>query len=109
MGAHIGGPARSLGLRLAEGPWGQPYQVLAAQGHAYYQRAHFFTRSELAALLATAGLQPKRTRSALFHGPEAEPTPDDVREGDDPTAGFTALLCVVDTLPPHDRSSSRNH
>ena len=83
-----------LGLVLAEGPWGQVYQECAAAGHPYYQRAHFFTRADLASLLAAADLHSVRTRSALFSPPDAEPSAADARDGDDPTAGFTALLCL---------------
>jgi SAM-dependent methyltransferase len=84
-----------LGLVLAEGAWGQHYQRLGAQGHPYYQRAHFFTRPELTALLAQAGLSAVRTRSALLQPPEVEPAAADAREGDDPAAGFTAILATI--------------
>jgi hypothetical protein len=80
-----------LGLVPAEGPWGQHYRQLAAQGHAYYRQAHFFTRGDLAALFAAVGMASIRTRSALFWSPAATPDGGRAREGDDPAAGFTAL------------------
>ena len=85
-----------LGLIPGEGPWGQHYRALAAAGHAYYQRAHFFTRAELAALLAAAGLWQVRARSALFWPPAGGPIGGGIRDGDDLAAGFTALLVGVD-------------
>lgn len=85
-----------LGLVLAEGPWGEEYQARAAAGHPYYQRAHFFTRTDLASLLAAADLHPVRVRSALFGPPDSEPSAADARDGDDPRAGFTALLVARD-------------
>lgn len=88
----------ALGLVLAEGPWGQEYQARAAAGHPYYRRAHFFSRTDLASLLAAADLHPVRVRSALFGPPEAEPSAADARDGDDPRAGFTALI-VTATKP----------
>lgn len=87
-----------LGLVLAEGPWGREYQKRAATGHPYYQRARFFTRDNLASLLAAADLYPVRVRSALFGPPDVQLSVMDARDGDDPRAGFTALL-VTATKP----------
>lgn len=81
-----------LGLIPGEGPWGREYRALAAQGNPYYRRAHFFDRAEIGSLFATAGLRPVRTRSALFWPPAGEPVPADPREGDDPSAGFIAVM-----------------
>ncbi len=86
-----------LGLVLAEGPLGVEYRAKAAEGHPYYREAHFFTRGELASLLTSADLQAVRTRSALLVSPELsstgiEPSRDPPRDGDDPRAGFTAIL-----------------
>lgn len=83
-----------LGLALAEEAWDQHYQGLGAQGHPYYQRAHFFTRPKLTALLARAGFHAVRTRSALPRPPEVEPATADAREGGGPAAGFTAILAT---------------
>ena len=86
-----------LGLIPAEGPWGRHYRALAAEGHAYYRLAHFFTRGELASLLAAAGLRPERVRSALFQPPGVESVAAGARGGDDLAAGFTAVL--LDVVP----------
>jgi SAM-dependent methyltransferase len=99
-----------LGLVLAEGPWGQEYRARAAAGHPYYRRAHFLTRADLASLLAAADLHPVRVRSALFSLPEAALTSGDIRDGDDPTAGFTALLVTAKSghrASPRGRPASR--
>ena len=86
-----------LGIVPADGPWGTYYQVLARQGHAYYQHAHFFGRAELATLLETAGFRSVRTRSALFWAPRGEPpTAGTALEGDGARAGFLALLAAPD-------------
>ncbi|MCL4465717.1 MAG: class I SAM-dependent methyltransferase [Chloroflexi bacterium] len=89
-----------LGLLPSEGPWGQHYRALAAAGNAYYQRAHFFTRAELASLFAAAGLRPVRARSALFWPPAGGPVGGTAREGDDLAAGFSALLLGVARTTP---------
>ena len=92
-----------LGLLLAEGPWGQRYQELGAQGQAYYQHAHFFTRPELAALARAAGLRLSRERSALFWPPDQAPSARGACEGDVPGAGFTAMLLLpgaIDSAAP---------
>ena len=81
-----------LGLILAQSPWGQHYQRLAAQGHPTYRSARFLPWRDVIALLHTAGLRIVRTRSALFWSPEAEPAPQPARDGMTPLAGFTALL-----------------
>jgi ubiquinone/menaquinone biosynthesis C-methylase UbiE len=83
-----------LGVVTAEGPWGRYYRAQAATGHPYYRNAHFFARSELATLLASAELQTVRTRSALFRPPTTEPLVEPAREGDILSAGFTALLAA---------------
>jgi SAM-dependent methyltransferase len=84
-----------LGLIPGEGPWGQHYRGLAAAGNAYYQRAHFFTRAEMATLLAAAGLRQVRARSTLFWPPEGGSVRGAIQEGEDLTAGFAALLVGV--------------
>jgi ubiquinone/menaquinone biosynthesis C-methylase UbiE len=89
-----------LGLLHSEGPWGRHYRALAAQGHAFYRHAHFFTRAELADLLSGAGLRPVRTRSALFVAPDQEPAELEAGEGDVRAAGFTAVLVVPDMTRP---------
>ncbi|MCL4544529.1 MAG: class I SAM-dependent methyltransferase [Chloroflexi bacterium] len=86
-----------LGLVLAEGAWGQHYRRLGEQGDDFYRQAHFFTRSELLALLSTTHFEQRRWRSALLHPPSAVgefrlPS----REGDDPRAGFSAVLASPD-------------
>ena len=81
-----------LGMVFAESPWGQHYRQLAAAGHPYYRQAHFFSRAELAALLAEAGLVSVDTRSALRWGPTDAPSIAGVFNGDDPDAGFSAIL-----------------
>jgi SAM-dependent methyltransferase len=81
-----------LGVVPADGLWGRHYQTLAAGGHAYYRPAHFFRRAELAALARAAGLEARRTRSALSWAPQGEPRTGTAREGDDPIAGFIAVL-----------------
>jgi SAM-dependent methyltransferase len=94
-----------LGVVFAEGPVGQEYQRKAAAGHPYYRHAHFFTRDELARLLVRAGFRPERSRAALLSGPAGA----SFRDGDDPDAGFTALLALPATattvLPPGTSSS----
>jgi SAM-dependent methyltransferase len=80
----------------ADGPWGRHYLAQAAAGHPYYRDARFLTRAELLALLLEAGLRPVRRRSALFRPPAAAPSDEAAREGDDPRAGFLALLAVPD-------------
>ena len=81
-----------LGLLPAEGAWGRRYRELGEQGHAYYRHARFFGRAELAAMLAAAGLEPVRARSTLWQPPNGEPRPETACDGDDPSAGFLALL-----------------
>ncbi|MHB1131497.1 MAG: methyltransferase domain-containing protein [Chloroflexota bacterium] len=85
-----------LGLIPGEGPWGRHYRALAAGGDPFYRRAHFFARSELSSLLASAGLRPVRTRSALFWPPTGEPAVTPAREGDDLSAGFIAVAAEAD-------------
>ncbi|MBI3979680.1 MAG: class I SAM-dependent methyltransferase [Chloroflexi bacterium] len=101
-----------LGVVPAEGPWGRHYQALAARGHPYYRNARFFTRPELASLMAVAGFTATRTRSALCWVPEAEPASGAASEGDDPQAGFTAVLGVATRLacscPTDNRRSRRS-
>jgi hypothetical protein len=43
-------------------------------------------------MLAAAGLEPVRARSTLWQPPIGEPRPETARDGDDPSAGFLALL-----------------
>lgn len=81
-----------LGTVPAESPWGQHYRRLAAAGHPYYRHAHFFTNSELTALLSNAGLGAVEWRSALSWRPEEKPGGGEVTAGDDPGAGFSAIL-----------------
>jgi SAM-dependent methyltransferase len=81
-----------LGLILADSPWGQHYRGLAQQGDPFYRNAHFFTRQELASLLAASGLTATQWRSALRWNPTAEPSTTGASDGDDPAAGFSALL-----------------
>lgn len=81
-----------LGIIPADGPWGRHYRRLAAEGHAYYREAHFFTRSELAELLSQAGLRLMRARSALRWPPTEPPSSGPAHEGDDEMAGFLAVL-----------------
>ncbi|MCC6179848.1 MAG: methyltransferase domain-containing protein [Chloroflexi bacterium] len=92
--ARVLGPGGAivLGIIPADGPWGRHYRQLAAEGHAYYREAHFFTRPELAALLSQAGLRLTRARSALRWSPTEPPSTELAREGDDDMAGFLAVL-----------------
>lgn len=91
-----------LGIIPADSPWGEHYQMLAAQGHDYYQHAHFFRRQDLGSLLQRAGLQQTRTRSALFWAPRSQPPTDSTAtEEDDPMAGFLAVLAI----PATDRTN----
>lgn len=92
--ARVLGPGGAivLGIIPADGPWGRHYRQLAAEGHAYYREAHFFTRPELAALLSQAGLRLTRARSALRWSPTEPPSTELAREGDDDMAGFRAVL-----------------
>lgn len=83
-----------LGLVLAEGPLGAEYRAKAAAGHPYYRNARFYTRGELSLLLATAELRPVRTRSALLGADATEESRPRPRDGDDPRAGFTAILSL---------------
>ena len=83
-----------IGYLPADGPWGRFYLAQAAAGHPYYREAHFFTRDELRSLLAAAGFRPIRIRSALRWPPDADVPVMGVREGDDPMAGFLALLAA---------------
>ncbi len=80
-----------LGFVPAEGPWGRHYQALAALGNPYYAQAHFYTRAEVTALLATAGFTVVRRRSALYRPPQEQPEGGPAREGDSFEAGFLAL------------------
>ena len=92
-----------LGLLLADGPWGRHYQELGAWGHAYYQHARFLTRPDLADLARAAGLRQSRVRSALFWPPDHAPGARGARDGDDPSAGFTAMLLLpgaIDSAAP---------
>ncbi len=90
-----------LGLILAEGPWGRHYRSLAEQGDPFYRQASFFTRTELASLLAQSGLRAVRWRSALYWLPTSEPVRGGTREGDNPMAGFTALLASAQDTTAH--------
>ena len=84
-----------LGIIPADGPWGEQYQTLAAQGHVYYQQAHFVRRPELGVMLQRAGLQKNRTRSALGWPPRGRPPlTTTAAEGDNPLAGFLAVLAT---------------
>lgn len=92
--ARVLGPGGAvvLGIIPADGPWGRHYRQLAAEGHAYYREAHFFTRRELADLVSQAGFHLTRARSALHWSPSAPPATERAGEGDDETAGFLAVL-----------------
>ena len=82
-----------LGVVPADGVWGKHYRRLAARGDPFYELAHFFTRPELGALLEAAGLIVARRRSALLWPPDGEPAAGGaVIDGDDPRAGFLAVL-----------------
>lgn len=80
-----------LGFVPAEGPWGRHYQALAVRGHPFYARARFFTRAEVAALLAEAGFAIVHRRSALHRPPQEQPDGGPARDGDAATAGFLAV------------------
>lgn len=86
-----------LGMVFAESPWGRHYRQLAGAGHPYYRHAHFFSRAELVALLAEAGLVSVDTRSALRWGPAEAPSSAGVFDGDDFKAGFAAILARLST------------
>lgn len=81
-----------LGLVLAESPWGIHYRTLAEQGHRYYRLAHFFTHPEIEAVLAAAGLEIIRERSALFQTPVDQLANEPAREGAVDHAGFRGIL-----------------
>ncbi len=81
-----------IGTVFAESPWGQYCRQLAAAGHPYYREARFLTRSDLAIVLSNAGLDPVGWRSALRLNPEGAPDDAGVCDGDDPRAGFSAIL-----------------
>lgn len=76
----------------------------AARYDAWYEteRGATILSAELSALrplLAETGLCPVRTRSALREPPEVESVVGHAREGDDPVAGFTAILCSPSKFP----------
>jgi SAM-dependent methyltransferase len=84
-----------LGLIPREGPWGRHYERLAREGNAYYRRARFFSRAEVAALLAAAGLRQLSVRSTLFWPPTGGPVGGETREGYSAAAGFAALQAGI--------------
>jgi hypothetical protein len=87
-----------LGIIPADGPWGEHYQQLAAQGHDYYRHAHFFGRTELRALVQRTCFRLTRTRSALLWAPQSQPpVSSTATEGDNPQAGFLAVLASPST------------
>jgi SAM-dependent methyltransferase len=84
-----------LGLVLAESPWGHHYQQLAARGHPYYRLARFFTHVQITTLLAHAGLEVVRERSALFQSPTDPLLVEPARDEADPNAGFRGILARI--------------
>lgn len=85
------GGAVVVGTIPAESSLGRHYQNLAAQGHPYYSRARFFTRSDLNDLLRESGFREPQARSALLGVADWEHGDIAVIDTDDPRAGFVAL------------------
>jgi SAM-dependent methyltransferase len=75
-----------------ESEWGRLYRRQAAEGHALYRVASFWSSTELVQMLADVGLEMAAATSTLRHGPEAKPRVEEPATGIAPGAGFVCLL-----------------
>jgi SAM-dependent methyltransferase len=78
-----------LGLVLKESPWGRFYQQKKNKGHRFYKFANFYSREEVAKILAQSGFSIERIISTLFQKPGNVQNVEIPREGYSCDAGFT--------------------
>ncbi len=87
-----------LGFIPAGGVWGKDLQHKKEAGHPFYKYAHFFTTTEVTALLHSAGFIVTTARSTLYQNPGKVQQSETPQEGFDDDAGFVALLAVKNNL-----------
>lgn len=80
-----------LGLVLKESPWAEFYARKGSEGHPIYSQAQFFAKSDVEALLHSAGFEAFEYRSCLFQPPGlTRYVPEEPFPGYRRSAGFVA-------------------
>lgn len=81
-----------IGFINRESSWGALYMKKKAEGHPIYNRARFFSISEIVDLIATVGFISEASSSALIQPPSKVQDEHDACEGMRSNSGFICIL-----------------